>query len=339
MPGVEALDIETLFAPVATAKKLGLAISGGPDSLALMLLAHRWTQEGDRPALVVYSVDHGLRPEAADEVAMVLREAERLGLAARGLRWEGDKPETGIQAAARKARYRMMAEAMVTDGAEMLLTAHHLGDQAETVLMRFAHGSGIDGLRGMDQIARVEGCDIFRPLLGIHPDDLAEIVSEAGLAAVADPSNRDRHYERVRWRQVLPSLEALGLELRRFGKFAERMADATRLVEAAADAARLDLLEVRDDGHCRLPHGAFAALNPLVGARLLGQLLETTSGDYRAAPLGALETLVARLGLLLPLKPTTLHGCVVSSDGEAIDIVREGPRTADLKADRTLTAG
>jgi tRNA(Ile)-lysidine synthase len=339
VPGLETLDIEALFAPVAAAKKLGLAVSGGPDSLALMLLAHEWAQAAARPALVVSSVVHGLRPAAAGELAMVLHEAERLGIAARGLRWDGPKPETGIQAAARKARYGLMAEAMAADGAQTLLTAHHLGDLAETVLMRFAHGSGIEGLRGMDQLAYVEGCEIFRPLLRLDPQDLAAVVAAAGLTPATDPSNRDRHYERVRWRQIVPALEDLGLELRRFGNFAERMGYATMLVEAAVEDAWPSLVEPTQGGNHRVRHGAFAVLNPLVQARLLGRLLALTSGDRRDPPLGALESLAARLRTFEPLRATTLHGCVVSSDGETIQVTREGPRTAELKAGRRQTAG
>jgi len=99
------------------------------------------------------------------------------------------------------------------------------------------------------------------------------------------------------------------------------------------------LVEPGVGGTHRMPHGRFAVLNPLVQARLLGQLLELTSGDRRDPPLGALESLAARLRTFEPLRPTTLHGCVVSSDGETIVVTREGPRTADLKASRTLTAG
>jgi len=337
MPGLDGLDLGALFGPVAGAKKLALAVSGGPDSLALMLLANEW-RDVSGTELVVYSLDHGLRPEAANEVAMVLAEAAKLGIEARGLKWDGEKPETGIQASARKARYSMMAAAMVTDDAELLLTAHHLGDQAETVLMRLAHGSGIEGLRGMDQFARVECCDIFRPLLGVDPEDLAEVVAEAGLTPATDPSNRDRHYERVRWRQIVPALEELGLEPRRFGRFAERMGWASALVEEVAEDVRAGLVQSAEGGGYRLAHSQFAKLNPLIEARLLGQLLKDASGDPREPPLGALETLCGKLRAGESLKPTTLHGCIVSSDGEAIAIVREGPRTAALKADPTLTA-
>src|SRR5690606_8066764 len=145
-----------LFAPFGEFRRVALAVSGGPDSLALLILAHRFALLiGGQSRFVVYSVDHGLRPEAAEEVAFVVAEARQRGFEARGLRWDGDKPSTGVQAAARLARYRLLAEAMRRDGADVLVTAHHLADQAETVMMRLAHGSGIEGLRGMDRFAEI----------------------------------------------------------------------------------------------------------------------------------------------------------------------------------------
>ncbi len=327
MPGVDGLDTASLFAPVAGAKKLALAVSGGPDSLALMLLAAEWGRVSGTP-LIVYSLDHGLRPEAADEVAMVLREAGRLGLAARGLRWQGDKPETGVQAAARKARYRLMAQAMAADGVELLLTAHHLGDQAETVLMRLAHGSGIEGLRGMDAFATVEGCRLFRPLLGVDPADLMEIVKAAGLTPAQDPSNRDRHYERVRWRQLTPALEELGLDLRRLGTFAARMGEADSLIAAQAETAFAALVHVGPDGDAELPHAGFAALPRIVAVRLLGRVLRLVGGERKPHALGSLEGLRDRLAERQVLRATTLHGCLIQSDGMTVSVKPEAARRA-----------
>jgi len=326
MPGVSELDIAALFEPVSRLRKIGLAVSGGPDSLALLVLAAEWARAEGRPDLVVYTVDHGLRPEAAHEVAMVATEAQSFGLAARVLRWEGEKPETGVQAAARKARYGMMAEAMAADGSEILLTAHHLGDQAETVLMRLAHGSGIEGLRGMDAFATVEGCKLFRPLLGVEPEELTAIVKEAGLTPALDPSNRDRHYERVRWRQMLPQLEELGLDLRRLGTFATRMAEADALIGAEADDAWTTLVHRGPDGDAAFPHAGFATLPRVVGVRLLGKVLRSVGGDRKPHALGTLESLQDRLTLRAPLKPATLHGCVLSSDGLTVTVRREGAR-------------
>jgi tRNA(Ile)-lysidine synthase len=335
MPGLDELDLDTLFAPATHANAIGLAVSGGPDSLALLLLAARWAAAGQgRPRLIVYSVDHGLRVEAGDEVAMVLAEAKKLGLQARGLRWDGVKPETGMQAAARKARYRLLAEAMAEDGAELLLTAHHLGDQAETVLMRLAHGSGIEGLRGMDRLATVEGCRVFRPLLAVDPEYLSDLVAEAGLRPARDPSNIDRHYERVRWRQAMPLLEELGLDRRRLGDFAQRMNDADAVIGERAEAAFAALVHLGPDGDAELPHAGLSGLNRAVAVRLLGRVLRIVGGDRKPHALGAVEHLYARLNERLPLKPATLHGCLVSSDGLTISVRREGARspTAALTA-------
>jgi tRNA(Ile)-lysidine synthase len=269
---------------------------------------------------------------------MVVGEAQRLGLAVRPLRWVGEKPETGVQAAARKARYGLMAAAMQQDGAELLLTAHHLGDQAETVLMRMAHGSGIEGLRGMDQLSFVEGCEIYRPLLGVDPELLAEVVEKAGLTPARDASNNDRHYERVRWRQLLPMLAEMGLEPKRIGKFAERMSWATALVSDAAETEWPALALPRAGGGYEMRQGRFMVLNPLIAARILGQMLTLVSGDRRDPPLGALESLAARLRTWEPMKPATLHGCIVSADGELIEVTKEGPRHTGAEADPAVTA-
>ena len=336
MPGLSEAAIDALFAPLEGYGRLGLAVSGGPDSLALMLLAARRAQ-GARSRFVVYTVDHGLRPEAAAEAKMVVREAAVLGLPARALRWEGEKPATGVQAAARAARYRLMAQAMTEDGVDLLLTAHHLGDQAETVLMRLAHGSGIEGLRGMDRRSVVEGCEIYRPLLGIRPEILREIVDEAGLTPAADPSNLDPHYERARWRLMLPALEELGLSLERLGSFARRMEEASALVHAEAEASWPRIVAPAGTD-VALDAGRFAALNPAVAVRLLGQVLGQVRGDRSAPPLGALEQLARRLQARVPLKRRTLHGCLIFSDGDSIRVCREGPRGGARRASGALTA-
>ena len=337
MPGLTPDEIDGLFASLAGYDKLGLAVSGGPDSLALMLMAAKWWRPG-RPELFVYTVDHGLRPEAAAEAAMVVREAEALGLPARSLRWEGEKPSTGVQAAARVARYRLMADAMERDGVAILATAHHLGDQAETVLMRLAHGSGIDGLRGMDALSLVEGCEVVRPLLGVRPEVLREVVSEAGLAPAHDPSNTDENYERVRWRLMLPALEALGLTLERLGTFARRMDEASVLIHSEAETIYPEVVTPLSGTSTELHAFRFSIQNPAVAANILGSVLELVSGDRRSPPLGPVELLARRLQQLTPLKGITLHGCLVSSDGETILVKKEKPRRAVSKRKSSNTA-
>lgn len=324
------IDVATLFAPLAGANAIGLAVSGGADSLGLMLLAARWRDSSPKaPTLFVYSVDHGLRAEAAGEVAFVLEAAGKLGLPARGLRWNGAKPATGVQEAARQARYRLIGEAMRRDGADILATAHHLDDQAETVLMRLAHGSGLAGLRGMAPIAMVEGVTVARPLLGIARDTLAAIVDEAGLTPVADPSNTDTHYERVRWRQALPQLGELGLDAGRLVLFAARAGEAQEAiakVAAATIAAHAKPVAGGLAEGVQLSARVLADLPRAVLVEVLGDLLERVGGASKRRQLAQIELLALRLQDGTALKRTTLHGSVVESDGDIVSILKEAGR-------------
>ena len=323
MPGV--IDPAALFAPLDVYPRLGLAVSGGADSLALMLLAAQFAQTPEaRHRFVVYSVDHALRPEAADEVRFVLAEAGRLGFAARGLRWAGAKPASGLQEAARHARYSLMGAAMRADGVPVLLTAHHLGDQAETVLMRLAHGSGVEGLRGMDDHVEIDGVHLVRPLLGIDPAHLRRLVDDAGLVPVADPSNADPDYERVRWRQALPMLATLGLDANRLGRFAARMRDADAALAHAADQA---IAELGESGvGAPMARAWLMDLPRAVAVRVVGRALAQIGGGQKPHALGAIERLTERIGRE-PFK-TTLHGCVITSDGTRVTIAKEAGRAA-----------
>jgi tRNA(Ile)-lysidine synthase len=148
--GVSDAEADLLFADLIDQPALVLAVSGGPDSTALMWLAARWRRRQRRgPKLIAVTVDHGLRPEARREAAAVKRLARRLGIAHRVLRWAGRKPASGLQHKAREARYRLMAAAAARAGATCVLTAHTIDDQAETILFRLARGSGLAGLAGM----------------------------------------------------------------------------------------------------------------------------------------------------------------------------------------------
>lgn len=329
----DATGLDALFASVAHEPAIGLAVSGGADSLALMLLAQRWAGgRADAPKLVVYSVDHGLRPEAAEEVAMVLRAAAALDLPARGLVWSGSKPGTGIQEAARLARYQLMGAAMAGDGATVLLTAHHLQDQAETVLMRLAHGSGIEGLRGITAMAEIEGVRLHRPLLGIDPAALRAVVEAAGLTPAEDPSNADPHYERVRWRQAMPQLAELGLDAGALSVFAARMAEADAAIAQVADGCFTEIVRLDGFGAARIELAPLIGLSPAISTRLLGRVLNIVGGRQKPRALGQVERLrqtIAETGLA---KATTVLGCVIRIKDGAVAVAREPGRALPLDA-------
>jgi len=192
-------DLDALVTPEAT---IGLAVSGGPDSLALLLLAAE-----ARPLRVeAATVDHVLRPESRAEADMVSKLCEHLGVPHKILtvKW-AEKPESAIQERARLMRYRLLGDWARERGLNAILTAHHLDDQAETFLMRLSRGAGVRGLAGMRRVAKVAGGDValVRPLLGWRHSELEAVCAAAGIQPVQDPSNEDAQFERVRMRAAL----------------------------------------------------------------------------------------------------------------------------------------
>lgn len=329
----DAAGLDQLFAAVAAEQAIGLAVSGGADSLALLVLAQRWASGREAaPRPHVYSVDHGLRPEAGAEVAMVLAAAKRLGVAAKGLKWAGPKPAAGMQEAARVARYRLIGEAMEQDGVAVLLTAHHRNDQAETVLMRMAHGSGIEGLKAMSEMSVVEGVRVHRPLLGIDPSALRAVVDAARLVPAEDPSNSDEHYERVRWRKALPQLAALGLDAAALGVFAGRMAEADAAIAQMADGCFATMVRLDGFGSARIELASFIGLSPALSVRVLGRVLNIVGGRQKPRALGQVERLRQSIAEGALPKSTTVLGCVIRLKDDAVVIAREPGRAVPADA-------
>jgi len=209
-PASEAIErFRASLDPIAPSDgKIGIAVSGGPDSLALLLLA-----AATRPGRVeAATVDHGLRPESAAEAAMVAALCEKLGVPHQILTVEwAEKPETGLQERARVKRYALLGKWAEERGLTTLVTAHHLDDQAETALMRLMRGAGVRGLGAMRRIGRapVGRVPLARPLLGWRRSELEQVCADAGLAPVQDPSNADQQFERVRIRAALAEADWL----------------------------------------------------------------------------------------------------------------------------------
>lgn len=211
-----AADLDALVEPNG---RVGVAVSGGPDSLALLLLA-----ASARPGLVeAATVDHSIRPKSRGEAEMVARLCGQIGIHHALLPADSRAPATNIQAWARSLRYRLLAGWASERDLKAVATAHHLDDQAETVLMRLARGSGVSGLAAIQpQLPLAGGIDLVRPLLGWQRAELARIPERAGLSPVADPSNADARFDRTRARALLEATDWL---------------DPGRLAAAAANAA------------------------------------------------------------------------------------------------------
>jgi tRNA(Ile)-lysidine synthase len=228
-------EAERLFAPLAGVPHLLLAVSGGPDSMALMGLAARWARGAARPRLSVATVDHGLRPGSADDAGMVCEAAEALGLACVTLIWREGRPSSCVQAAARAARYALLATHAEAVGAGAVVTAHTLDDQAETVLLRLAAGSGVAGLGAMRERSMMRGLPLMRPFLGVAKARLIATCGRHGWPYVVDPANRAPRFARGRLRAARAVLEREGLTDARLAALAARAGSAAEALDWAAE--------------------------------------------------------------------------------------------------------
>ena len=356
-------EADVILADLIDQPAVVLAVSGGPDSTALMWLAARWRERHRRgPKLIAVTVDHGLRPEARREAAAVKRLAKRLGIVHRTLRWTGHKPTTGLQQKAREARYRLIAAAAARARATCVLTAHTIDDQAETILFRLARGSGLAGLAGMarvrplapvpaktrpgldpgwapvrrkgraprDEVMPATGVFLVRPLLDLPKSRLVATLRAAGVAAADDPSNRDPRFARTRLRAVMPALAREGLAASRFALLARRVRRADAAIEFAVAAAAAYLSDGAwpERGPIVFPAQDFAGLPAEVALRLLGRAVAWV-GDEGPVELGKLEALAEALAAA-SVRPgrfrRTLAGATVTLAEGRITVERAPPR-------------
>ena len=349
---ISAQTAKRLFADWRGAPAIVLAVSGGPDSIALMWLAARWRRALKRgPRLIAVTVDHGLRTAAAAEARDVKRLARSLDLQHRTVRWSGTKPRTGLPAAARSARYRLLAQAARANGATHILTAHTRDDQAETLLMRIMRGSGIAGLAAMARESDRDGVRLARPFLNVSKSQLIATLRKAKVSFADDPTNRDTSFTRPRLRMLMPALAAEGGDTRNLARLASRLARANQAVEVLVDGAER-YLALRDRDPSRpgfqaksfdtkildaktFDAKAFAALAEEIRLRLLLRAIDRF-GHEGPAELGKVEALLSALDRALAQNPAgrrpkprlkqTLAGALVSLIDGRIRVEPAPPR-------------
>jgi tRNA(Ile)-lysidine synthase len=310
-------ELPRLFADFATCDHVILAVSGGADSTAMMLLAARWRTKQSATRLTVVTVDHALRAESAGECAEVARQAEALGLPCLIRRWSGRKPTSRLQESARSARYALLAETAADIGADAIATAHTLDDQAETVLMRLLHGSSVDGLAAMRSRSVRGGLGHLRPLLATPKARLVATLQAAATGWIEDPSNQDDRFERVRLRALLAELAPLGLDPARLGLLAERAARSSDALEALASEAFASAFR-RENETGTLDGARYGAAPPEIRLRLLDRAIESSrprGAEHYGLRLDRLESLGAALDRARSIgKPWrgTLGGALVS---------------------------
>jgi tRNA(Ile)-lysidine synthase len=277
-----------------------LAVSGGPDSIAMMHLAAS-TGAVAAGMLHVAPVDHGLREEARTEAEAVGEQARLLGLPAHRLVWSGPTPVSRIQAAAREARYRLLFAEAERLGAACVMTAHTLDDQAETVLQRLVHGSGLRGLGAIRPERRIGAISLVRPLLDVPKAVLLDLCRAQGWPYFSDPSNQDTRYGRVRVRAIMRALAGEGLTPERLAGVARRLQRAEEALERQAGAVATRLVRDAGQGLVAIDLAGFLAEPREIRIRLLVMAAERVTGSAGGEP--RLERAEAAEGRIADLAP------------------------------------
>lgn len=300
----------------------GLAVSGGADSMALLYLASQAQHLKGAPRFTVFTVDHGLRPEARAEVKMVARVSRQLGLPCTRLQWTTSRSGAALQERARDARYALMADACQKKNIEALVTAHHAVDQMETLLMRVARGTDLTGLRGMQLRRRLGEITLLRPFLDRMPEELAALCHRHEIPFTSDPSNDDLKFERVRWRQTAKQIFANGVSAEKLALTLGRLEAVDDDIETMADEFLRQEGVVTQLGFADLPRAAFVGLPLTLKKRILGRLLAWIGGNSYPVSVTMIENLCRAIDANEPAG-RTVAGCLVRPRKSSILIGRE----------------
>lgn len=319
--------VYALFDPLLQGQTdhFAVAVSGGVDSMALAWLANVW-RRGNKCRLTVLTVDHGLRPGSDHEAGQVAAWMANWGLPHHILRWDGEKPSAGIQDAARHVRYALLTDWCRVNGADALLVAHTLEDQAETFLMRLLRGSGGDGLAGMSAASRINGLPLFRPFLGVAKSELMEVLRDVGQDWIEDPSNQDDRFTRVRVRRWSSKLAGLGLDAYRIGRLAANFYTLRTSLEAVTQHAVNELVTFDPGGWAEMPRDLLCRAPDVLARRIFLSVLRSVGGKFHAPRSDRVARGLAKCRLTNTFQAFSLGGCIVRQKGLGLVIYREERR-------------
>ncbi len=318
--------------PERLPERLGIAVSGGGDSVALMHLLHRIASD-EGGELFAATVDHGLRAESADEARTVAKQAAALGIPHDTLRWQGWDGAGNLQDQARQARYAMLTDWAKRNDIKAIALGHTADDQAETLLMRLARSAGVTGLSGMPSARTRDGIDLLRPMLGITRDRLRAYLIEIGTHWVEDPSNQDTSFDRIKARQAVSDLKPLGISAETLTRVADNLTQAREALERYAQDSAQRVATV-DAGSVVLDRDCFAALPEEIRRRVLVGAVAWIAGAGYPPRQSAVDQ---ALQAILNGDSGAIGGCLLFSQAEKQWICREFNAVDGLTAKITGT--
>ncbi|AFX98709.1 tRNA(Ile)-lysidine synthetase [Candidatus Endolissoclinum faulkneri L2] len=318
---IELLDI-VMADDLNLQRPVVLAVSGGPDSMALLYFTDLWARQRKRELLVL-TVDHSLRQESANEAAEVARRVIAMGHTHQVLTWHGTKPATGIQAAARDIRFTLLSEACYRAGALTMLFAHHRDDQAETLLHRINGNTGPEGLASMSLVTSRNGLRLARPFLSVPKDRLLATCTAASLDYINDPSNEDLRFARAKLRHLKPALSEIGLTVDRLTRLSSAMGIARCAMRKIVGSWLARYAVVYACGTCRLDLFSLQAGPDYFTAVVLRCVFNIVGGFGHPPSSEAMTRLIEWITGKSAVWRRTLRGCLLQIDNGSLIVMRE----------------
>ena len=325
-----------LFSSYINHDRIALAVSGGRDSMALMYLVYRWKAHlALNIEIEVLTVNHNLRKAAEDECGFVQKIAKNYGFKHKVLIWEHEHVETSIQEKARKARYQLMLDYVREENIDTILTAHTSDDNIETFIMRLAKGSGLDGLKSINEIRHADGIQIERPLLSLSRSLTTEILRSTGNEWVDDPTNEDERFERVKIRNNISSLSSFNISSGNLTKTIQRLTRAHESISFFTNLVSQELVELSELGHADVNFDKLRNYPKEIILRVLAKALTDINGG--TVSLSSLEAVFAEL--IKTERCKTLNGCQIIPQKNKYVIVREnrGISPAEIKINERIS--
>ncbi|GHF23327.1 tRNA(Ile)-lysidine synthase [Kordiimonas sediminis] len=316
---VDHLDAWLLNAGVGPDDKVAVAVSGGADSLALAFLA-----AACRPTLAI-TVDHCLRPDSGAEAETVTSMLADQNIAHQIVRWSGAKPTGNIQAVARRERYRLLTDVCREQGISFLLTGHHMDDQAETLILRLARGSGLYGLAGMPAVTpdyAGTGIALLRPFLRTRKEQLIAFLQRHDLDWIEDPSNENKAFDRVKVRQFLKEPPLEGLDILRLSETADRLRRSRQAITFYVNQWLDTYARMEPQHYVSIPSEALNSAPDEIVLRGIIAILHAVADAEYAPRFEKLERLYAAMRDI-DFAGVTLAGCKIEPLGDGFLFARE----------------
>ena len=303
--------------------KFAVALSGGPDSLALVFLARCFALKY-RLSVKFFIVDHKLRKDSSIEAKIVVKNLKKFGISCKILSWVGKKPSSNIQSIARENRYRLLIKECKKDNIKNILFGHHLDDLFENFFIRFLRGSGLKGLISLSKSTQYKenNINILRPLLDFEKKDLTYLSKKVFNFYIEDPSNKNKDFKRIRIRMLLNELQKEGLDKNKLLLTLNNLKDSDQSIKFYVDKNIIQNSKFLKKKNTFILNSNFFEQSHEVIFRSLSQLIKTTSKKYYAARGKSINELISKIKSN-SIKKTTLGGCFIEKINETVLIYKE----------------